>query len=748
LATRTFQINIKIQKLIVIFSLILVLAAVSLTAFAFISGKSTLFVIAQSNSTSNFNETMSVSDQLTAGIAPRITSVVAAGTGANDISFASGDTITIHFSQPTNEKFADSQNGVTASQITTMFSCSSSLSNSCTTNLGTDFIGKWEDPSTLTITAGTGGGAVAVSNNLIFTPIANSGLTNAAGTASVSTTSPVMTGDFLGPQVPYIKSFVVYDPNSGAVTFHAGDTFSVVFSEPTNEPGGTGTLDQSTINSIFSFLPSLGSATYTGKWTNPSLFNITMNTVDGANPAIIGTTTIQAIGTGTDSIKNSAGTSSASSSKSPPLSGSFGTFSVSLTVASGGTAVTTLPSGITAQVTLPSSSSGTVTIAKTTASTSGSGGSTLQFLGGSTDISVPSEACSASALCTFSFEFTRDDLNNASPQISDPSQVKIFHDQNNDGDFSQDGETLQTTVTTVSSGLFLAKAQDSHTSKFAIGGVVKVLAILGASENNAASPPTFSGVGFSSDEYPLTINGKGFKLVNYTNSVETETFEVGKPVTLSLLAYENAGPFDIQGVSLFTNLHGADLEVASSNTVLAYQNDSPTISDPDGFFKSVNINTGIQNYKLETDFNITFAKPMQTTNLIIRAWDKHGYVQDVTVLHAFQVAGPSSLQSKNSTFSKPSIDTISSVYIPSWIKNNAGWWHDGKINDSNFIVGIQYLVDNKIIKLPRTDPNLVNSQQIPPWVKANAGWWADGQIPDDEFVKGLQFLINQGIIRV
>ena len=37
---------------------------------------------------------------------------------------------------------------------------------------------------------------------------------------------------------------------------------------------------------------------------------------------------------------------------------------------------------------------------------------------------------------------------------------------------------------------------------------------------------------------------------------------------------------------------------------------------------------------------------------------------------------------------------------------------------------------------------------VPDWVKNNAGWWADGQINDDTFVQGIQFLIKAGIIVV
>ena len=37
-------------------------------------------------------------------------------------------------------------------------------------------------------------------------------------------------------------------------------------------------------------------------------------------------------------------------------------------------------------------------------------------------------------------------------------------------------------------------------------------------------------------------------------------------------------------------------------------------------------------------------------------------------------------------------------------------------------------------------------EEIPVWIKNNAGWWADGQIDDAEFLTGMHFLIKNGII--
>jgi len=86
--------------------------------------------------------------------------------------------------------------------------------------------------------------------------------------------------------------------------------------------------------------------------------------------------------------------------------------------------------------------------------------------------------------------------------------------------------------------------------------------------------------------------------------------------------------------------------------------------------------------------------------------------------------------------------------IPSWIKNNAGWWSGNKINDNDFISGIEYLIENKIIKVS-TYVNKENfTDVIPSWIKNNAEWWSSGKISDNDFLTGIEYLIENGIIKV
>jgi hypothetical protein len=87
--------------------------------------------------------------------------------------------------------------------------------------------------------------------------------------------------------------------------------------------------------------------------------------------------------------------------------------------------------------------------------------------------------------------------------------------------------------------------------------------------------------------------------------------------------------------------------------------------------------------------------------------------------------------------------------IPSWIKNNAGWWADGQIDDRSFVGGIQFLIQEGFMKIPVTEQGSISQgREIPSWIKNNAGWWADGQIDDRSFVGGIQFLIQEGILSV
>ena len=84
--------------------------------------------------------------------------------------------------------------------------------------------------------------------------------------------------------------------------------------------------------------------------------------------------------------------------------------------------------------------------------------------------------------------------------------------------------------------------------------------------------------------------------------------------------------------------------------------------------------------------------------------------------------------------------------VPQWIKNNASWWSKGTITDSEFLAGIEFLVENNIIKIQGQINSSESSKEIPEWIRNNAEWWSTGLISDEEFLSGIKYLIEVGII--
>ena len=87
--------------------------------------------------------------------------------------------------------------------------------------------------------------------------------------------------------------------------------------------------------------------------------------------------------------------------------------------------------------------------------------------------------------------------------------------------------------------------------------------------------------------------------------------------------------------------------------------------------------------------------------------------------------------------------------IPSWIKLSAAWWADDFILDEEFISTIEYLLEQKILKVSTVQSAIeLENHEIPSWIKNRAGWWADGLVTDKEFLSGVEYMLEKGILTV
>ena len=95
------------------------------------------------------------------------------------------------------------------------------------------------------------------------------------------------------------------------------------------------------------------------------------------------------------------------------------------------------------------------------------------------------------------------------------------------------------------------------------------------------------------------------------------------------------------------------------------------------------------------------------------------------------------------------IEDTGKIALPFWIKDLANMWiNEPLVTDKDFARAIEYLIQREIIKIPYTEPGEEMISSIPEWVKNNAGWWIEGKISDMEFTMALQYLVKTGIITV
>jgi len=74
------------------------------------------------------------------------------------------------------------------------------------------------------------------------------------------------------------------------------------------------------------------------------------------------------------------------------------------------------------------------------------------------------------------------------------------------------------------------------------------------------------------------------------------------------------------------------------------------------------------------------------------------------------------------------------------------WWTEDKIDDSELITLMEYLIEEKIIRVPQVENNdQFFGKKIPIMFKNTAKLWAQDKISDIEFVNALKALVKHGV---
>ncbi|MDH3657607.1 MAG: hypothetical protein OEM77_05670 [Nitrosopumilus sp.] len=132
---------------------------------------------------------------------------------------------------------------------------------------------------------------------------------------------------------------------------------------------------------------------------------------------------------------------------------------------------------------------------------------------------------------------------------------------------------------------------------------------------------------------------------------------------------------------------------------------------------------------------------------------KPKYVHEPIQLHiSGTIENYQRAESTQMTITSPSGDVIENVICPTRegefdfisqiTSNHSTGQYEIRVIHKEMIIG------PAMFKIITETENELKIQNIPSWVKNNAGWWAQGQIGTSDFLKGVQFLVEQGIIKL
>ncbi len=263
------------------------------------------------------------------------------------------------------------------------------------------------------------------------------------------------------------------------------------------------------------------------------------------------------------------------------------------------------------------------------------------------------------------------------------------------------------------------------------------------------TPPTL-GVdsnGIVRVEGGLSINSLPFDVRLYEQNLAVQILNKDEKATVSLKIFEDEGANTVQHTELHFSpydevINGILVESSISHLVWHNELDEEIIGiyDENSLLQNVRIKaTNHDGFKIIV-FEFEPIQLMEDTTIMTRVWDDHKNVVNNYFIDAIKV------------IDKNTSELISDEKIPTWIKNNAGWWTENKVDDISFFESIEYLINNNIIEI-NVNPNenmgdVQNEKKIPILVKNSAKWWSDNLISEREFINSLKFLVTNKNISI
>ena len=168
-----------------------------------------------------------------------------------------------------------------------------------------------------------------------------------------------------------------------------------------------------------------------------------------------------------------------------------------------------------------------------------------------------------------------------------------------------------------------------------------------------------------------------------------------------------------------------------------------------GKVENVILSGNVQNHKIGTPLDLILIHPDGTSKNFTASLTNNGNYKAMFSINDNSLTGEYQILLSHNNLNVGLV-SFKVIYpsVPDWIKNNAKWWSINAITDSEFIDGLESLIEQGVIRIPSNESLPSAERQIPNWIKTTAKWWSNGDISDGDFILAIEYMIKKGVILI
>lgn len=138
----------------------------------------------------------------------------------------------------------------------------------------------------------------------------------------------------------------------------------------------------------------------------------------------------------------------------------------------------------------------------------------------------------------------------------------------------------------------------------------------------STNPPSLGGGRYQFTD-GLKINGHVFDISKFSQKISTQNLSIGKPSVITLKIFDNHGPTTIKTALVYLNIRGPGSSVSTSDTwIVCDMTSGVSIHDPHHLLGKVNANLSVNGKFAYATFDITPKSKMDTSDMVLGAWDE------------------------------------------------------------------------------------------------------------------------------